>query len=78
MLGICLKQAPTRVKIDIDVVLAATFVSLHIGPVHADYVSNLSDDWAVFEAIGVDDDDSELEFFVNLVTFGVQRAIDDF
>ena len=78
VLGIRLKQAPTRRPAHVHVVLAPIFVSLHVGSVDSDDVSDLAHNGAVLEPIGIDDDDCELEVLVDLVALRVERPIDNF
>ena len=78
VLGVRLEEGPTSVEVDVNVVLAAAFVVLHVGAVNADDVADLTHNWTLFEPVRVDNHHGEVEILIPGIAFGVEGAIDDF
>ena len=78
MLGIRLKQAPTGMSTQDDVVLSTPFVFLAISSMHSDNITNLAHNRAILKPIRVDDYDGKIELIVDFVSQSVQTAIYNF
>ena len=54
------------------------FVVFHIGAMHADNVTDLAHNWALFEAVRVDDHHSVVNLLATIIAHGANRAVDHF
>jgi len=71
----CIKQAPTRVKLDVDVELRTVFPELIVGAVDSNDIADVIDEGAVFDAFGVHDGGRVLEVHIGLVADRVHSRV---
>ena len=65
------EKAPTRVEVDVCVKLSLPFMLLEVGSMDADYISNLTNQWAVLKSSCVDNHCGNFEVIIPLVAKSV-------